>query len=162
MLYAAYQTHADIMVPVRSWALAGLDVLAPWANSEDLKHLRNLTAAYELIARAGLTHVRPPYGITSVRVGNREVAVTEEPVAATAFGTLLHFAKDHRGAAAARAGRGPAVGAFCHLAAQPGAHAAARARRLHNRLAQCPRCGHGARAVSASTTTSSTSSSGWK
>jgi polyhydroxyalkanoate depolymerase len=94
MLYATYQTHADIMVPVRSWALAGLDVLAPWANSDALKHLRNLTAAYEIIARAGLTHARPPYGITSVRVGNRDVAVTEEAVASTAFGTLLNFKKD--------------------------------------------------------------------
>ena len=37
--------------------------------------LSNLTAAYELIARAGLTHERPPYGIDSVTVGNREVAV---------------------------------------------------------------------------------------
>jgi poly(3-hydroxybutyrate) depolymerase len=95
MLYAAYQTHADIMVPVRSWAMAGLDMLAPWArDSEPLKHLRNLTAAYELIARAGLTHVRPRYGITSVRVGNRDVAVTEEAMASTAFGTLLNFKKD--------------------------------------------------------------------
>ncbi len=94
MLYATYQTHADIMVPVRSWALAGLDVLAPWASSEALRHLRNLTAAYEIIARAGLTHVRPPYGITSVQVGNREVAVTEEAVASTPFGTLLNFKKD--------------------------------------------------------------------
>jgi poly(3-hydroxybutyrate) depolymerase len=94
MLYAAYQTHADIMVPVRSWALAGLNVLAPWANSDELKHLRNLTAAYELIARAGLTHVRPPYGIASIPAGNREVAVAEEAVATTAFGTLLRFAKD--------------------------------------------------------------------
>jgi polyhydroxyalkanoate depolymerase len=98
MLYAAYQTHSDIMVPVRSWALAGLSVLAPWANSEELKHLRNLTAAYELIARAGLTHVRPPYGIDRIRVGNGDVAVTEEPVARTAFGTLLRFAKNHEAA----------------------------------------------------------------
>lgn len=94
MLYATYQTHADIMVPVRSWALAGLDVLAPWASSESLRHLRNLTAAYEIIGRAGLTHVRPPYDITSVQVGNREVAVTEEAVASTPFGTLLNFKKD--------------------------------------------------------------------
>ncbi len=94
MLYAAYQTHSDMMVPVRSWALAGLSALAPWANSKELRHLRNLTAAYELIARAGLTHVRPPYGITSVRAGNRDVAITEEAVASTAFGTLLHFSKD--------------------------------------------------------------------
>jgi len=94
MLYAAYQTHTDIMVPVRSWALAGLSALSPWASSEQLKLLRNLTAAYELIARAGLTHVRPPYGIDSVRVGNREVPVVEEPIASTPFGTLLRFSKD--------------------------------------------------------------------
>ena len=56
--------------------------------------LRNVTAAYELIARAGLTHERPPYGIETVPVGNREVAVTEEPVDVTPFGTLLRFRKD--------------------------------------------------------------------
>ena len=56
--------------------------------------IKNLTAAYELIARAGLTHVRPPYGIDSVMVGNREVAVTEEAADVTPFGTLLHFKKD--------------------------------------------------------------------
>ena len=94
MLYLGYQTHADIMVPVRSWALTGLDILAPWAATESLKHLRNLTAAYELIARIGLTHVRPPFKIPSVRVGNRDVAVTEEPLDVTPFGTLLHFKKD--------------------------------------------------------------------
>jgi polyhydroxyalkanoate depolymerase len=47
-----------------------------------------------LIARAGLTHARPPYGIDSVTVGNREVAVSEEAAEVTPFGTLLHFKKD--------------------------------------------------------------------
>jgi len=94
MLYFAYQTHADMMAPVRVLADAGLTALAPWAATDDLKVLRNLTAAYELITRAGLTHTRPPYGIESVRVGNREVAVREEPLAVTPFGTLLHFKKD--------------------------------------------------------------------
>ena len=69
MLYLAYQTHTDIMVPVRMFAEAGLNALAPWAAAEDLKVLRNLTAAYELITRAGLTHARPSYGIDNVRVG---------------------------------------------------------------------------------------------
>jgi len=94
MLYLAYQTQADAMLPVRSWALAGLRALGPWTNGDAGLPLRNLTAAYELIARAGLTHVRPPYGISAVRVGNREVAVTEEALASTPFGTLLHFRKD--------------------------------------------------------------------
>ena len=56
--------------------------------------VRNLTAAYELIARAGLTHSRPPYGIDQVMVGNREVEVREEAAHVTPFGTLLHFKKD--------------------------------------------------------------------
>jgi polyhydroxyalkanoate depolymerase len=94
MLYLAYQTHTDIMVPVRMFAEAGLSALAPWAAAEDLKVLRNLTAAYELITRAGLTHERPSYGIDSVRVGNRDVAVREVPIASTPFGTLLNFRKD--------------------------------------------------------------------
>jgi polyhydroxyalkanoate depolymerase len=94
MLYLAYQTHADIMTPVRMFAGAGLSALGRWAATEDLKVLRNLTATYELITRAGLTHTRPPYGIESTRVGNREVAVREEPLAVTPFGTLLHFKKD--------------------------------------------------------------------
>jgi polyhydroxyalkanoate depolymerase len=56
--------------------------------------VRNLTAAYELIARAGLTHSRPAYGVTHINVGNREVEVREEAAHVTPFGTLLHFKKD--------------------------------------------------------------------
>jgi polyhydroxyalkanoate depolymerase len=56
--------------------------------------LRNLTAAYELIARSGLTHHRPPFGIDRIMVGNREVEVTEEATLTTPFATLLHFKKD--------------------------------------------------------------------
>ena len=92
MLYQAYQAHNDIMVPVR--ALAGFAMAASGWRHMDSTALRNLTAAYELIARAGLTHHRPPFGITSVTVGNREVAVREEAALKTPFGTLLHFKKD--------------------------------------------------------------------
>ena len=93
MLYLAYQASSDVMAPVRAWAnmalaAAGAPLLA------DSPVIRNLTAAYELIARAGLTHTRPPFGIRSVTVGNREVEVREESAHATPFGTLLHFKKD--------------------------------------------------------------------
>jgi poly(3-hydroxybutyrate) depolymerase len=94
MLYLAYQTHVDLMSPLRSWALAGMQALSPWVNDEAGTPFRNLTAACELIARASLTHTRPAYGIDAVRIGNREVAVTEEPLAVTPFGTLLRFRKD--------------------------------------------------------------------
>ncbi len=95
MLYQAYQAHSDIMVPVRAFAgMAMKTVGAKLNGSARPSALSNLNAAYELIARAGLTHERPPYGIASVMVGNREVAVTEEAADATPFATLLHFKKD--------------------------------------------------------------------
>ena len=93
MLYLAYQLQTDIMTPVRTWA-----TLAANAGGRPLLSdhpaLRNLTAVYELIARAGLTHTRPPFAINTVTVGNREVEVKEEAAATTPFGTLLHFKKD--------------------------------------------------------------------
>jgi len=95
MLYQAYQAHSDIMVPVRSLAGMASRTLGQRLNGAlRPSALSNLTAAYELIARAGLTHSRPPYGIDSVTVGNRDVAVTEEAADVTPFGTLLHFKKD--------------------------------------------------------------------
>jgi polyhydroxyalkanoate depolymerase len=95
MLYQAYQAHTDFMGPVR--ALAGMAAHAighPIVGPSGPGAVRNLTAAYELISRAGLTHTRPPYGIKSVMVGNREVEVREVAAHVTPFGTLLHFQKD--------------------------------------------------------------------
>jgi polyhydroxyalkanoate depolymerase len=95
MLYQAYQAHSDIMIPVRSWAGTALRTLGqPLMGIADNAVLRNLTAAYELIARAGLTHARPAFGVDGVTVGNREIAVHEHAALTTPFGTLLHFKKD--------------------------------------------------------------------
>jgi poly(3-hydroxybutyrate) depolymerase len=95
MLYQAYQAHTDVMGPVRT--LAGVAAHAighPNFVASGHGVVRNLTAAYELIARAGLTHTRPEFGIDRVTVGNREVEVREEAAHITPFGTLLHFRKD--------------------------------------------------------------------
>jgi poly(3-hydroxybutyrate) depolymerase len=95
MLYQAYQAHSDVMVPVRAWAGRALHVIGgQWVGIADSVMLRNLSAAYELIARAGLTHDRPAFAINDVKVGNREVAVHEHAALSTPFGTLLHFRKD--------------------------------------------------------------------
>src|SRR5215813_14999670 len=95
MLYQVYQAHCDLMEPVRVLAGVVAGSGAPGLGRlADHALVRNLTAAYEIIARAGLTHERPPFDIHSVMVGNREVEVTEEAVLVTPFGTLLHFKKD--------------------------------------------------------------------
>jgi len=93
MLYLAYQLQSDVMVPIRTWASMAVNAGGS-PPLTDNPAVRNLSAVYELIARAGLTHTRPAFGIGSVAVGNREVEVREEAAASTPFGTLLHFKKD--------------------------------------------------------------------
>ena len=97
MLYQAYQAQADLLAPVRTFAtLAASAIGHPSAGVPGHGVIRNLTAAYELISRAGLSHRRPSFGIDRVMVGNREVAVREEASHVTPFGTLLHFRKKRR------------------------------------------------------------------
>ena len=94
MMYQAYQNHMDLTAPWRTGASSALKYLnlAPQGVSDRV--FGRLSAALELISRASLTYSRPAYGIDSVMMGNREIAVTEEIAHATPFGSLLHFAKD--------------------------------------------------------------------
>jgi polyhydroxyalkanoate depolymerase len=96
MIYEAYQAQTDLMAPVKAFARLAMEMLnAPYAQGFNENVLvRNLSAAYEMIDRAGLTHSRPPFAIKSVMVGNELVPVTEETAMVAPFGTLLHFKKD--------------------------------------------------------------------
>lgn len=95
MIYAAYQAQTDLFDPVRMAARLSRRVLGTaMGGFGDSAVLRNLSAAFEMIERAGLSHHRPAFGIERVTVGNREVEVREEVALALPFGSLLHFAKD--------------------------------------------------------------------
>jgi polyhydroxyalkanoate depolymerase len=94
MLYQTYQFYSDAMVPARNFAQLGLSAITPFAGDANGTWLRKFGAACELVSRSRLTHTRPAYGIHTVHTGNREVQVTEEALASTPFGTLLHFKKD--------------------------------------------------------------------
>ncbi|MHB2169423.1 polyhydroxyalkanoate depolymerase [Alsobacter sp. R-9] len=94
MLYLAYETHGHLMSPAREAARWALGTFGSAFSASDTAVGSNLRAAWELIERATLTHRSPPFGIDAVRVGNREVPVTEHAVATTPFGTLRHFRKD--------------------------------------------------------------------
>jgi poly(3-hydroxybutyrate) depolymerase len=93
MIYELYQAHVDIGAPSRFGAQAALSLLRLFPAGTSDKVLRRLAAAFELISRATLTYKRPAYGIQPVKVGNREVEVTEEVVHTTPFCSLLHFKK---------------------------------------------------------------------
>lgn len=94
MLYLAYQAQSDLFDPARALAQAAIVTLGSRALLGEPLSLRAAAAGYEMVTRAGLTHQRPPYGIASVRVGNRDVPVIEEAALTLPFGTLLHFRKD--------------------------------------------------------------------
>lgn len=86
-MYQMYQAQADLATQLRAFGSASTALLEPYG-------LRYLTAGYKMLARTGFTHVRPVFGIESVRMGEREVAVREEIVDETPFATLIRFAKD--------------------------------------------------------------------
>ena len=94
MLYHAYEIGSDVAHGMRSWGRAVQRAWSPWVDAGYGQPATWLTAAGEMLTRAGLTHGRPGYGIGSVTVGNRDVPVTEEPACVTPFGTLTHFRKD--------------------------------------------------------------------
>ncbi|WP_371348349.1 polyhydroxyalkanoate depolymerase [Ancylobacter sp. IITR112] len=98
MLYAAYQAQSDLFDPLRLAARLSRQMLGTMGEAmgglHDTPLLRNLSAGFEMIERAGLSHERPPFAIGTVMVGNREVEVREEVALALPFGSLLHFAKD--------------------------------------------------------------------
>ena len=87
MMYYAYQAQDDLIDPFRVFAQSALDVIEnSWLRRSGIPFLGNVSAAYELMTRARLTHHRPPYRIDAVKIGNREVAVTEGDKAAEKIG----------------------------------------------------------------------------
>lgn len=90
MLYQAYQFQDDLVSVFRSsarWTLG-------YAPSLPGPLGGHLMAALAMVSRFQLTHTRPAFNIDSVRVGNRDVPVTEQVALDLPFGKLLHFAKD--------------------------------------------------------------------
>lgn len=94
MLYQAYQFQEDFIAPFRAAARYTKSAAegAFWTVGEGVQ--RSMAAGLEMISRFQLSHTRPPFGITCVRVGNRDVPVTEEVALELPFGKLLRFAKD--------------------------------------------------------------------
>ena len=98
MIYSAYQAQSDLTDPFRAFAeqaLANVRGIVTGLNGyAGHTPFGAIAAGFEMVSRAKLTHARPSFNIPSVMVGNREVAVVEQPAMQTSFGTLLHFKKD--------------------------------------------------------------------
>ena len=92
--YPTYQAFADMMLPIRHGAALVNHSLDAWPAFGDTSHGRSIRAACELLTLAGLTPVRPPFGIDSVVTEGKPVRIIEEVAAHTPFCSLLHFRKD--------------------------------------------------------------------
>jgi len=94
MLYQIYDWQRAAMEPWRYLAQVGTQVYgnpqSPWAQ---LPGSRNAAAAFDLMNRLTQDYARPPFGIDTVTVGKRELAVREEHDLEKPFCTLLHFSK---------------------------------------------------------------------
>jgi poly(3-hydroxybutyrate) depolymerase len=101
-MYDLYQAQCDLMAPLQRTANFMAAAWAPFTNNPFNLMAHHSHAACEMIARTGLLHVRPAFGIESVKIGGATVAVTEERVLTSPFATLIHFSKDV-------ADRGPVV-----------------------------------------------------
>ncbi len=93
MLYALYQTAADIMLPMRVWAsVAGTGFALGDQSGAD--RWRAAGALCEMMSRAALSHRRPSFELDEIAIGNQIVPVVEQEALALPFGTLLRFAKE--------------------------------------------------------------------
>lgn len=94
MLYFWYQKHADMMRPVRMVARAAKQFIDPLAGLPGGDWARRVSAGLEMVVRSRFHHRRPGYGIDTIDIGDKQVAVREEAALATPFATLLHFRKE--------------------------------------------------------------------
>jgi len=95
MIYQLYQAQADLLDPARQIARLGATMAGlPDCFGYSWPFMRHIAAGLTLFADAGLTHQRPPFGISFVTLRDRNITVVEEVIDDTPFGTLLHFRKD--------------------------------------------------------------------
>ena len=95
MIYQNFQAYSDITGPVRAIAdMAATAFAQPLPGLSRNGFHRAGAAICELVARAGLSHRRPAFGIDTVEIGGRLTAVRETAVHQTPFCTLLHLEKD--------------------------------------------------------------------
>jgi poly-beta-hydroxyalkanoate depolymerase len=94
MIYQNFQAYSDMAGPVRAIADIAANVLAHPLPGLSRNGLHRAGAALcAVVARAGLNHQRPPFGINTVEIDGQLKAVRETAVHRTPFCTLLHLEK---------------------------------------------------------------------
>ncbi len=95
MLYDAYEMQRSLLAGASTLANIGAGWLNNPANPFAYSQMGPIVAsALDVFAHAAAPRGKPEFGIESVRVGGRQVAVHEEIVLRKPFGQLKHFRKE--------------------------------------------------------------------
>jgi poly(3-hydroxybutyrate) depolymerase len=95
MLYPAYEARRALDAPLHAAAAISRAAIRSLPHSlRDTPPVRTWHALSETVAALRLSHARPDFLIDSIAVDGEAVAVREEEVTSTAFGTLVRFAKE--------------------------------------------------------------------
>ena len=94
MLYQLHEFNRSLLNPLMHWAEASsrlfTDPVSPLAYSP---YAQRIAAGYELLYRLGKQYEKPNFGIESVLVKGKTVAIVEEETEKKPFCTLIHFRK---------------------------------------------------------------------
>jgi poly(3-hydroxybutyrate) depolymerase len=92
MLYQLYEAQRALMAPFSEFASASAKLydhpLSPFAQ---LPMAQRMSASFDLLHRLAKEYEKPPFNITSARVGTVDVAVQEQVALAKPFCRLLRF-----------------------------------------------------------------------
>lgn len=95
MLYRTYQLRRVLSAPLyRTAALQSAALRSLPEPIADSSAVRWLRAVPETVAALELTHRHPRFGIDAVQLADETIAVYEQQLKTTPFGTLLRFAKE--------------------------------------------------------------------
>jgi poly(3-hydroxybutyrate) depolymerase len=95
MLYDAYEVQRSFLASASKLAGLGAGWLNNPSNPWGYSSMGPIVAAsLEVFAHASAPRGKPEFGIDSIRIGRRDVAVDEEVLLRKPFGQLKHFAKE--------------------------------------------------------------------
>lgn len=97
MIYEFHEMQHAATAPLRFWAETSQQLFTnPFSPLAYLPHSSRVAAGSELLARVARRYEKPEFGLAHTLVDGRDVAVTEEVVAAKPFCRLLRFRREAR------------------------------------------------------------------
>lgn len=101
MLYQFHELNRTFLNPLIRWAEASAKLFTnPVSPLAHTPFSQRIAAGYELMYRLGKDYEKPEFGIKTVPVAGKDVAVHEEITEEKPFCRLIHFKKDLAGKAA--------------------------------------------------------------